>query len=207
MAVFLAGLFVGGRGTRMGGLPKGLLPSPDGAPILRRTQKILENAGGSCVLVGAAEPYANLGLPMIPDDPAATGPLAGLLALLDETDAGIVLAVACDMPQITDDLVARLLAAPPAPIVAPRRQSSDVSRSRSPSRWLWEPLFARYEAAAVAPIARRYAAGGGRRLQDLLDLAGAVALPLGPEDDLALVDWDTPADVLPPAPARGNTES
>ena len=186
----------------MGGVPKGLLASPDGVPILRRTQQILENAGGRCVLVGRAEPYADLGLPTIPDDPAATGPLGGLLALLDVPDAGggPVVAVACDMPQITADLVARLVSAPPAPIVAPRRQSSERG-------WLWEPLFARYDAAVVSPIARRYAGSGGRKLQELLDLAGAVPLPLRPEDDLALVDWDEPTDLLRSRRSRGNTEA
>src|SRR5690606_17572789 len=38
----VAGIFVGGRGSRMGGLAKGLLEAPDGGPIVARTERMLE---------------------------------------------------------------------------------------------------------------------------------------------------------------------
>jgi molybdopterin-guanine dinucleotide biosynthesis protein A len=192
----VAGIFVGGRASRMGGVAKGLLVSPDGEPILHRTRRILEDAGARCVLVGANAAYADLGWEVLADDASASGPLAGILALLAYAGDRFALAVACDMPLIAPDLVRRLIDAPPAPIVAPRR------RDRVHDRELWEPLFARYESRTVLPVARVFASEGGRKLQLLLDRAGARALALTSADDLSLTDWDAPGD-LPEAAPRG----
>ena len=194
----LAGIFVGGRASRMGGVAKGLLVAPDGEPIVLRTRRILEAAGAECVLVGAHPAYADLGLEVIPDDPAAEGPLAGLLALLARaSDRGAAIAVACDMPFIGRDIVRRLVEAPAAPIVAARRWAAERGRD------VWEPLFARYSCdPSVLPIARAFASSGERKLQLLLDTAGARALALRPEEEAMLADWDT----LPAVGTRDSKE-
>ncbi|MCW5835504.1 MAG: NTP transferase domain-containing protein [Labilithrix sp.] len=191
----LAGIFVGGRASRMGGVAKGLLAAPDGEPIALRTRRILEEAGATCVLVGAHPAYAGLGLELVLDDPAAEGPLGGLLALLERAGDRAALAVACDMPFLRGELVRRLVDAPSAPVVAPRRQAPEKGRA------VWEPLFARYDAPAVLPIARALAARGERRLQRVLDAAGARALALEPGEEATLTDWDT----LPAAGSRDST--
>jgi molybdopterin-guanine dinucleotide biosynthesis protein A len=186
----------------MGGAAKGLLLAPDGERIVERTRRLLAEAGASCVLVGEHPAYGGLGLRVIADDPSASGPLAGMLALLSfaaEARAGHAIAVACDMPLLTADLVRRLVEAPAAAIVAPRHH--DPERG-----WLWEPLFARYDAEAVLPVARGLVGTGRRRLQDLLDAAGARPLELTANELAALVDWDTP-DALPSAPMRGKREA
>ena len=178
----------------MGGVAKGLLAGADGVPLVVRAARILEGLGINPVLVGAHEAYQHVGLRMLTDDPGAEGPLAGLLSLLSGGDA---LAIACDMPAFTRAAIERLLAAPPAPIVAPRRLARDLGRE------VWEPLFARYY-ATVLPSAQAFAARGERRLQRLLDEAGAVPLALGPEEHAWLQDWDLPSDVpgLPDPAAR-----
>jgi molybdenum cofactor guanylyltransferase len=186
----LAGIFVGGRASRMGGIAKGLLVAPDGAPIVVRTQRLFEEADVECVLVGAHPAYQELGLDIVPDDPAAAGPLAGLLALLERAGDRRAIAIACDMPFVGPNAVRRLLDAPPAPIVAARRRAEDKGHD------VWEPLFARYEPPSVLPVARALADAGVHRLQVLLDRAGARALALEPSEEAALVDWDTlPAGV------------
>jgi len=202
----VAGIFVGGRARRMGGAPKGLL-TIDGEPIVVKTRRLLEEVGAECVLVGAHPAYEGLGLETIPDDPAAEGPLAGLLALLARASSsnapsrsGTIgrrwaIAVACDMPFIDRELIRRLVDAPPAPVVAPRRRAEDRGRD------VWEPLFARYD-PAVLDIARDLARRGSRRLQMLLDAAGARPLELEPEHEALLTDWDT----LPLAHARATTK-
>jgi len=180
----VAGVFVGGQGVRMGGLPKGLLRGPDGATLVERWRAMLAELGVEVVLVGEADAYAGLGLAMLKDEPAGLGPLGGLVALLRHAGALPALAFACDMPFVSRALVARLLAAPAdAPIVAPRRDAR------------WEPLCARYDPARVLPLALARAASAHHSLQPLLDAAGAAALPLLPDEGAQLRDWDTPADV------------
>lgn len=181
----------------MGGVAKGLLPAnaagsteaasgASPAPIVLRTKSVLDDERVSCVLVGRHPAYAPLNLPTIDDDPSATGPLAGLLALLayaEREKAEHVLAIACDMPFVRRDLVHRLVTeSPSAGVLATKRDA------------FWDPFFARYAPSVVLPIARSFAAEGGKKLQLLLERAGAVALPLSSEEAATLVDWDTPED-------------
>ncbi|HEV3192501.1 MAG TPA: hypothetical protein VGY54_18455, partial [Polyangiaceae bacterium] len=58
-----------------------------------------------------------------------------------------------------------------------------------------EPLFARYDARRVLPLARRLARERAHSLQRLLDEARAVELPMRADEMNELRDWDTPADI------------
>jgi molybdopterin-guanine dinucleotide biosynthesis protein A len=179
----IAGLFVGGRATRMGGRPKGLMCSPSGPTIVDRWRAILDSLSVPAVLVGVHPGYAHLGIPMIADDPAGIGPLGGLVALLRHSGAGRALALASDMPFVSRTLVARLLTSDDAPVRAFRRGSR------------WEPLCASYDVPRVLPIAVARAAAGLHSLQGLLDEAGAVRVPLSEAEQEELADWDRPEDV------------
>jgi len=180
----LAGIFVGGAGTRMGGVAKGLLRTADGATIVGRLRVILERLELQVVLVGSRVEYIGLGLETIPDDPEGIGPLGGLTALLRRAGGAHVLALACDMPFVSSAIVGRLLAAPDqAPVVAPRREGR------------WEPLCARYDGARVLPFALELARTPERSLQRLIRQVGAVELPLEPQELEELRDWDSPEDV------------
>jgi molybdopterin-guanine dinucleotide biosynthesis protein A len=182
--IAVAGLFIGGRSTRMGGAPKGLMPGPDGQTLVARWVGLLGELGVPAVLVGEASAYAELELPALADEPRGIGPLGGLVALLRHAGTRPAVAFACDMPFVTRELVERLLGAPhEASIVAARRDGR------------WEPLFARYDPARVLPLAVARAASPHHSLQPLLDQAGAVALPLLPHEARQLGDWDSPADV------------
>jgi molybdopterin-guanine dinucleotide biosynthesis protein A len=182
-AALFAGIFVGGRSSRMGGRPKGLLTAPGGRTIVDRWRALTESLGAHPVLVGAGAAYADVGIERIDDDPPGIGPLGGLIALLRRADGADALALACDMPFVSRALLARLVAGEPtAAILAPRRGDR------------WEPLCARYS-AAVLPLASEQAATAGHSLQQLLDRAGAVALALSGDEDRELRDWDFPEDV------------
>ncbi len=179
----IAGIFVGGRGARMGGRAKGLLRGPDGRTLVERlTAEIGPLA--EVVLVGEAAAYAERNLEAIADDPRGIGPLGGLTALLRRAEGGTALVFACDMPWISRALVEALLRAPgEAPVVAPRRGGR------------WEPLCARYDASRVLPLAKKHAASGTTSLQALLDAAAAWVLPEDTYDPSDLRDWDEPSDM------------
>jgi molybdopterin-guanine dinucleotide biosynthesis protein A len=181
----IAGVFVGGRGRRFGGAAKGLLVAPDGRTLLDRWCAVLREARVQVLLVGRHEAYALLDLETLDDDPAGIGPLGGLVALLKRaarTDGRQALALACDMPFVSATLVDRLIAAPPAVAVAPRRDGH------------WEPLCARYDATRVLPHALAAVTTGRHKLQSLLDEVDTVALRAEPADARELHDWDEPGD-------------
>jgi molybdopterin-guanine dinucleotide biosynthesis protein A len=181
----LAGIFVGGAGTRMGGVAKGLMRTVHGTTIVEHLRGLVEGLGLRVVLVGAGGAYADLGLEVVADQPSGIGPLGGLLALLQRANHTRVLALACDMPFVSGELLERLLAASnDAPIVAPRRDGR------------WEPLCARYDAARVVPQAMALARERDHSLQRLLGEHGAIELPLDSDDANQLRDWDTPEDVV-----------
>src|SRR5262249_1352894 len=159
----------------MGGRPKGLLAAPSGETIVARWQRLFAEVGLPCVLVGARAEYAQLGIPVVADEPPGAGPLGGLAGLLA---GGSAIAVACDMPYVSVTLLRRLVEGPPAPILAPRRQGR------------WEPLFARYDAVVLAAVRSRLATGR-LGLQGLLDEAGAEELVVSTSEWAELEDWDT----------------
>jgi molybdopterin-guanine dinucleotide biosynthesis protein A len=180
----VAGIFVGGSALRMGGRAKGLLPAPDGIPIVERWCAMLRARGVGVVLVGDAGAYAHLDLEHIADDPPGIGPLGGLVALLRRAGASRALAFACDMPFVTRELVERLHTAPSeAAILAPKRGDR------------WEPLCARYDPSRVLPLAVDQAQSSDHSLLHLLDRAGADTLPLTRTEEDQLNDWDSPADL------------
>ena len=179
----LGAIFVGGASRRMGGFPKGRLVAPSGERIVTRLAGIFASLGVRCALVGDASSYGDSGLRVIADAVPGQGPLGGLIAALADGDP--VLAVACDMPHLSEGLIARLLAAPPElRIVAPV------------ARGVPQPLCARY-AASVLDVARARLARGALSLQGLLAEVEYAPLDLTPGEASLLVDWDEPGDVRP----------
>lgn len=177
----LAGIFVGGAGARLGGAAKGMLAASGGGTLVDRWLRLLGDLAIPAVLVGEHPAYAALDLERVGDDPPAIGPLGGLVGLLRRAGSGRALALACDMPFVSRDLLERLLGfAPGAAIVAARRDR------------LWEPLCAVYAAPLVLPVAVARAARGARSLQGLLDDVGATELPIDQAQAAELADWDTP---------------
>lgn len=179
----VVGIFVGGKSSRYRGVPKGLLITPSGTEsLVARLGSIATSLGLDVVLVGQHEAYAPLGLPMLPDVPGQNGPLGGLAALLDHAGDRPAIALACDLPHVTGELLARLLEAPAAAIVAAKREG-----------W-WEPLFARYEPALCREPLQRAIDARRHSLQPLLDELGAEVLELAPHEEHFLDDWDSPED-------------
>jgi len=105
-------VLAGGRGSRMGGVDKGLQPHR-GMPLAMQALLRLAPQVGALMInanrnLGA---YESMGVPVWPDAlPDYAGPLAGFLAGLERCETPWLVTVPCDTPRFPEDLVARLAA-------------------------------------------------------------------------------------------------
>jgi molybdopterin-guanine dinucleotide biosynthesis protein A len=106
-------LLAGGRATRMGGQDKGLIDLA-GRPLAAHVLTALRPQVDT-VLINAnrhGDEYAALGAAVVPDPLGGfLGPLAGVLAGLENASGGLVATLPCDSPFIPADYVARMRAA------------------------------------------------------------------------------------------------
>ncbi|MGO4327975.1 molybdenum cofactor guanylyltransferase MobA [Cupriavidus sp. 2TAF22] len=106
-------ILAGGRGSRMGGTDKGLQPFR-GAPMAMHTlMRLAPQTGG--LLINANRnlaAYESFGVPVATDSvPDFAGPLAGMLAGLEQCQTAWLLTAPCDSPFLPPDLASRLAAA------------------------------------------------------------------------------------------------
>ncbi len=103
-------ILAGGRGSRMGGVDKGL-QNHNGIPMALHAMLRLQPQVGP-VLVNANRnlaAYESFGQPVWPDPMGDfPGPLAGWLAGLEHCETPYMVTVPCDTPNFPSDLVARL---------------------------------------------------------------------------------------------------
>lgn len=104
------GVLAGGRGSRMGGIDKGLALLED-RPLVEHVLQALAPQLDH-MLINAnrnLEQYANYGYPVVSDElEGHQGPLAGFAALLGACEDPWLLTVPCDTPALPTDLVSRL---------------------------------------------------------------------------------------------------
>ena len=142
-------VLAGGKATRLGGVAKHELVI-DGETILARQVKVLAPRVAE-ILVSAREDVA--GYRTVRDAVDGAGPLAGIAAGLAACATPWLLVVAGDMPDVSGELVDRVLAAR----LAPRSEALDAVGVRA--RGLPEPLFCLLHARTRAALERRLAAG------------------------------------------------
>ena len=148
-----AAILAGGRGRRMGGAKKALIEI-DGRRIVDRQLDVLAPLFDEVLLV-VADP-AGWEVPrarVVVDRAPLEGPLAGLEAALEE--AGDLFVVACDLPFLDGELIARICAVDSQAVV--------LRVNGRP-----QPLHARY-AASVLPFVDARLQRGARRMLELLD--------------------------------------
>lgn len=107
----ITGLIVcGGRGSRMGGVDKGLQNFNDMPLALHALLRLSPQVGP--VLINANRnlaAYESFGVPVWPDPMADfQGPLAGWLAGIERCETAYLVVVPCDSPHFPTDLVQRL---------------------------------------------------------------------------------------------------
>jgi molybdopterin-guanine dinucleotide biosynthesis protein A len=149
-------ILAGGRGSRMGGVDKGLqdhLGIPLALHALRRLApqvgRLLINANRNLAA------YAAMGALVWPDEIADfAGPLAGMLAGLAHCETPYLVTVPCDTPNFPHDLVARLarglIDADAEMAMAFTREDGELRR---------QPVFSLMKTSVRAALAD-YVAGG-----------------------------------------------
>jgi len=187
----IVGIFVGGSGSRLGGVAKGLLRAPASSEsLLARLLGVCGGAlpGSTPVLVGRSAAYVDFGLRALDDDPAGIGPLGGFRALLKHAErerAERVLALACDLPFLDARTLSQLN--------LPLKRAARVPFTDGK----WQPLAAAYAPRATLTAVEKTIARGERALMRVLDELGPELEKL--EGDAAfahaLSDWDAPEDI------------
>ncbi len=105
-------VLAGGRGSRMGGVDKGL-QNHLGIPLALHSMRRLSPQVGAMMINANRhlDAYESFDVPVWPDALADyPGPLAGFLAGLEHCDTPYLVTVPCDTPNFPTDLVARLAA-------------------------------------------------------------------------------------------------
>ena len=103
-------ILAGGRGSRMGGVDKGL-QNFRGMPMAMGTlMRLAPQVGESMINANRnLSAYESFGVPVWPDSLADyAGPLAGFLTALEHCETPYLATVPCDTPLFPQDLVARL---------------------------------------------------------------------------------------------------
>ena len=176
-------VLAGGRGLRLGGVEKGLLPW-QGQPLAARALERLAPQVGPRLLVANRETqrYAAFGVPVHGDIvEGQPGPLAGLLTALAHAPTDWVLTVPCDVPGFPQDLATRLVAAvsgraaPMAIACAARRH----------------PVFCLLHRSLQPGLAASLA-GGERRVDHWARAQGAAEAHF--DDEAAFRNLNTPED-------------
>jgi molybdopterin-guanine dinucleotide biosynthesis protein A len=156
-------VLAGGRGSRMGGVDKGL-QSLEGQPLVQHALNRLEPQVGPLMINANRhlEIYAGFGVPVCPDgDDSFAGPLAGVLAGLRQCETDWLVTVPCDTPKFPEDLVSRLYEALEGASIAIAVTTHGGVRQR-------QPVFCLLRQVLSGDLAA-YLGNGGRKIEPWLD--------------------------------------
>lgn len=180
----LAGaVLAGGRSRRMG-TDKALL-TVGGVALLRRAAGVLAAAGADPVVQvgGAGRDPAQVGhIEVVPDAAAGEGPLAGVAAALGWSPHPVVAIVACDLPDLTPDVIAALV-----------RALDDAGAQVAVARTdRIEPLCAAWRAGDTKDLVAAALRSGERAVHRVLTTLDLVEVPVPGE---LLRNVNVPSDV------------
>lgn len=169
----LVAVLAGGRGRRMGA-PKPLVEL-GGRPLVAWPLAAARAAGLEAVVVAKPATALPADLEVWHEPAEPVHPLLGVATALERAGRPVV-AVGCDMPFVTAELLARLAAGPEAAVRV---------------RGALEPLPARFEPAALPAVRRAVAAGAPVRAT----LAALDPATIDLDDAQLVASVNTPADL------------
>jgi molybdopterin-guanine dinucleotide biosynthesis protein A len=153
-------VLAGGRGSRMGGVDKGL-QNFRGMPLAMHALLRLQAQVGETLLNANRNiaAYESMGVPVWPDAvPDYPGPLAGFLAGLERCETPFLVVVPCDSPLFPEDLVARL-----AEAFADESTEIAVAATREGDALQAQPVFCMMRAGLMESLVR-FVHGGERKI-------------------------------------------
>ncbi|MBT9596925.1 MAG: molybdenum cofactor guanylyltransferase MobA [Vitreoscilla sp.] len=190
-------VLAGGRGSRMGGVDKGL-QSHLGMPLALHALLRLQPQVGA-MMVNANRnlaAYESMGVPVWPDPLADyPGPLAGLLAGLEHCDTPFLVTVPCDTPNFPEDLVARLAA-------ALETEGADIAMAASleDGQMRTQPVFCLLKAALLESLVA-FLQAGERKVDRWTRQHRCVVVPF--DDSTAFFNANTLAELQQLQHGRG----
>jgi molybdenum cofactor guanylyltransferase len=154
-------ILAGGRGSRMGGVDKGL-QNFNGLPMALYTLMRLQPQVGEVMInanrnLGAYEAFGVPVWPDVLDD--YPGPLAGFLTALERCETPWLVTVPCDTPLFPQDLVARLAQ-------AAQEQDAEIAMAAAreeDGQIRTQPVFCLMRIELMESLVR-FTQGGGRKI-------------------------------------------
>ena len=189
-------ILAGGRGSRMGGVDKGL-QNFNGVPLALHTQLRLSPQVGE-LLINANRnlaAYESFGVPVWPDAASLgdfAGPLAGFLTALERCETPFMLTVPCDTPLFPHDLVARLAQA----LEADNADIAMAAAREEDGQLRPQPVFCLMHATLLESVVR-FTHGGGRKIDAWTSQhkTSLVAFDLPGDDPKAFFNANTLAEL------------
>ncbi|MDH0733321.1 molybdenum cofactor guanylyltransferase MobA [Pseudomonas sichuanensis] len=175
-------ILAGGRGQRMGGRDKGLVPWR-GEPLVAHVQRVVRGLSDDVVIScnrnqALYRPYADQ---LVGDAEADfPGPLAGVIAGLAVARHEWVVLLACDAPLVDQGLIEDLLK------LAVEHDSAAMVRQGG----YWQPMFSVLPRRVLAVLEQAWAAGE-RSLQKALLVEAVQGLECA-QDDQRLSNFNSP---------------
>ena len=178
-------VLAGGRGTRMGGVDKGL-QTFNGTPLALHTLLRLQMQQGGLigeVMINANRnlaAYEAFGAPVWPDSlPDYAGPLAGFMTGLERCETPFLMTVPCDTPLFPPDLAVRLAD-------ALGRENADIAMAAAreeDGQIRTQPVFCLLRAELLESLVA-FTHEGGRKIDRWTALNKTVTVPFDqPIDD------------------------
>ena len=182
-------ILAGGRGSRMGGVDKGLQNHQGGTLAMHALLRLGPQVGEMMINANRnLAAYEAMGVPVWPDAlPDYAGPLAGFLAGLEHCETPYMVTVPCDSPLFPLDLVERLAAALEA-------QDAEIAMAatREGDSLQAQPVFCLMKASLMESLIR-FTQGGQRKIDRWTALHHCVEVPF--DDPLAFANANTPAEL------------
>lgn len=153
-------VLAGGRGSRMGGVDKGL-QAYQGTPLALHAMLRLAPQVGAMIINANRNlaAYESFGVPVFPDAGADfAGPLAGFVAGLEQCETPYLATVPCDTPLFPLDLVDRMAAA-----LAGANAEIAVACAPEGGEMRAQPVFCLMKATLLESLVR-FTHAGGRKI-------------------------------------------